>query len=202
MITANDYRRLGLNTFLANPGVYPVATTNAIPELGLYGITHFASMFRSHDCYRYYYAGYYQGRIIYTQMSSPTVPFAVSKKFSGCAMAYFVYRHVAYVAHIALEANYFDDRHKWNDFIIWNRRNITKYAIFRPAKSHVAYTNDVVGLITPQLDCYSILVNKVNYDPVTIRLCTPNEIHATNDLSRIVDITPFLIPAKTAGTSW
>ena len=74
---------------------------------------------------------YYQGRIIYTQMSSPTVPFAVSKKFSGCAMAYFVYRHVAYVAHIALEANYFDDRHKWNDFIIWNKTVLEHRLFFK-----------------------------------------------------------------------
>ncbi len=193
---------LGLDTFLTNPGTYPVARTDALPELKLQNITRNVSMFRSHSDHRYYYAGYYQQKIIYTQMSSPTVPFAVSKNFSGCAMAYFVYRHVAYVAHIALEVNYYDDRHKWNDFIIWKRNDITRFAIFRPAKTQVSRNQDVVGLITPQLECYSILVDRANYYPLNIRLCTPNEIHATNDLSRIVDITPFLIPAKTARTSW
>jgi len=178
----------------------PVAQTNALP--GLPQSARITPFYRCHYNYGFYYAGYCQQKITYTQMCSPTIPTAISKGFSGCAMAYFVYKHIAYVAHIALEANYFDDRHKWNDFIIWQRQNITRYAIFRPAKTHIDRSMDIVGLITPQLECYSILVNKASYNPITIHQCTPREIHATTDLSRIIDISQFLIPARTRGTSW
>jgi len=158
----------------------------------------------------FYYVEYSLGFIQYTEIPVGA-SYGISDKFSGCAMAYFVFNNTRYIAHISLDTiPDFDKRVDWNTFVTQNQRSITQYAIFRPFDLNseigdfsvlnfhqIDRVGMAVGIITPNLECYSALSDSA-HRLLYFRHET-NRRHFTNNLSIEANIGPYLIPNNTRG---
>lgn len=94
--------------------------------------------------------------------------YGVSFQFTGCAMAKFKYQGIPYICHIALTGvgNVDDCRILWKKFLNENRNSITDLVMFKPNRNmplHNLKIENVCGVITPDHQCYSFIVNNTNY---------------------------------------
>ena len=149
-----------------------------------------------------------------------SIPLCLSSQFSGCAMAYFEYDRLgAFIAHISLESTTPDAKAVWNNFIKTEQRNISRYIIFKPYRHDTAMSNFVmrcanyldyycIGLITPDFDCFSLLVHKekpmlnipmtlISYEKVTPPFC-----HRSDNLKYESSLKRFFIPKHPNRTRW
>lgn len=100
--------------------------------------------------------------------------YGMSSDFSGCAMVKFRYGEQMYIGHICLlgKTNSFDCRSLWIKFITDSSDIISDIILFKPMTSDLQDTQfrlgldatgkprtNICGLITPDNECYSILVN-------------------------------------------
>ena len=204
----DDYRRLGIGNELirikAQRGCFVPSPSLLLP---LIGEQHMGAPLMGNQ---FYYVGYCQGYIQYTEIPARPV-YGISDQFTGCAMAYFLFNNSKYIAHISLDSTpAYDKRAVWNQFVIQNKQHITQYAIFRPYDLHseiadfmqccynqIDMTCRAIGLLPPNLECYSA-VNDSTHRLVYCHHETRRR-HFTNDLSREINIGPFLIPANARG---
>ncbi len=159
----------------------------------------------------FYYVDYEPGRVNYYPLS--VRGYGISRNFSGCVMAYFVFRRQPFIAHIALDGGS-SARDMWNNFVIMNRSEIGKYVAFRPYGEGSAFdiqitrqailARSVVGIITPGLRCFSVAVG-FDYGRLLITEETdPRRKHMSLNLSAEPDgnLGQFLIPRMGHNVVW
>lgn len=118
--------------------------------------------------------------------------YGVSFQFTGCAMVKFEYQGTLYICHIALsEAGKMDDcRILWKIFLNRNRNSIKNLVMFKPYKNkplHDPRNENVCGVITPNNQCHSFIVNNINY---IARYETP--IKPLCDINNLTDNMNFM----------
>lgn len=158
-----------------------------------------------------YYVDYQPNRVNYYPL--PLRTYGISKNFSGCAMAYFVFMGQPYIAHIALDGGG-SARDMWNNFVIMNRSRIGQYVIFRPYAEGNRFereitrfripTQSVVGIITPDLRCFSLAAGFNFQRQHIVEETDQQRKHLSRNLSleRDSDLRQFLIPRLGHGVVW
>jgi len=145
----------------------------------------------------YYFVPYMHGAFQYSAL--PTKWYnGISRWFSGCAMAYFVFNDVPFVAHIALDDAGPGAKNAWNTLITTHQRCITECVMFRPCGvtvqneirrligTGVGARTTAVGIITSDLECFSVITdNDYNALSVVNYAATDRSIHRTRRLSGV-----------------
>lgn len=211
MMTVSDYISDGLTLFFSHrrnatySNIFPNSRIIFLPTPHNHPV-----LYKRYN--NYTYVGYYPSVIQYNNIQNMSGS-GISCYFSGCAMAYFLFNGTPYVAHIPLEdknSAYIDQRDNWNNFIIRNKRFITKYVIFRPFKSSdqdllryrsISSREGAIGIIQPDLSCYTFMVDD-NYFPIFSKeIVYPSKLFTTN-LCSVPDISQYTIPKRSECPLW